>query len=132
MARRKRRDILTITEPDGEWLYSCTVRRVVDGDTVDLDVDTGFDIHFRMRVRLYGFNAPEKRKPNGPEATAHLSELICIPTQSCDLTNDGIFLESIRDRRGKYGRYLGILWQLKTDKSWVCINRVMVEAGYSV
>jgi endonuclease YncB( thermonuclease family) len=41
--------------------YSCEVKRVVDGDTVDVVIDLGFDIHFATRVRLYGMDTPESR-----------------------------------------------------------------------
>ena len=130
MARRKKRDIMTAVEPKSEWLYGCSLQRVVDGDTVDLDVDTGFGIHFNMRVRLYGFNAPERRKLGGPEATAHLTFLLLgDPSREVVLTPKELFLESIRDRKGKYGRYLGILW-IDLGSAWVCVNRRMVEAGH--
>lgn len=131
MARRKKRDIMTAVEPESEWLYKCSLQRVVDGDTVDLDVDTGFGIHFNMRVRLYGFNAPERRKPGGPEATAHLILLLQgNPAKEVVLASKELFFESIRDRKGKYGRYLGILW-INLDSAWVCVNRRMVEAGHT-
>ena len=41
--------------------YSCTVDRVVDGDTIDVILDLGFDILYRSRVRLYGIDTPESR-----------------------------------------------------------------------
>ena len=41
--------------------YACTVDRVVDGDTVDVILDLGFDILYRTRVRLYGIDTPESR-----------------------------------------------------------------------
>ena len=84
-----------------------------------------------MRVRLYGFNAPERRKLGGPEATAHLTFLLLgDPSREVVLTPKELFLESIRDRKGKYGRYLGILW-VNLDSAWVCVNRQMVEAGHT-
>ena len=41
--------------------YACTVDRVVDGDTVDVVLDLGFDVRFFSRVRLYGIDTPESR-----------------------------------------------------------------------
>ncbi len=41
--------------------YSCQVTRVVDGDTIDADLDLGFNIHHKCRVRLYGIDTPESR-----------------------------------------------------------------------
>ena len=39
--------------------YRCTVTRVVDGDTVDAEIDLGFDIVFKSRIRLFGVDTPE-------------------------------------------------------------------------
>ena len=44
--------------------YACKVDRVVDGDTVDVVLDLGFDILFKCRVRLYGIDTPESRTRN--------------------------------------------------------------------
>ena len=41
--------------------YNCKVKRVVDGDTVDVLIDLGFDIAYASRVRLYGIDTPESR-----------------------------------------------------------------------
>ena len=62
--------------------YSCTVERVVDGDTVDVTLDLGFDILHKCRVRLYGIDTPESRTRNkdekvrGKMAGAFLKEAI--------------------------------------------------------
>ena len=62
--------------------YNCELIRVVDGDTVDLNVNLGFDIWVKKRVRLYGIDAPESRtrdleeKKMGIAATVALMELI--------------------------------------------------------
>jgi endonuclease YncB( thermonuclease family) len=54
------------------YVYNATVVRVIDGDTVLLDVDCGFYVIIRQSCRLSGLNAIEHNKPGGPEATAHL------------------------------------------------------------
>ena len=62
--------------------YSCEVKRVVDGDTVDVVLDLGFDILYKCRVRLYGIDTPESRTRNkdekvrGKMAGAFLKEAI--------------------------------------------------------
>ena len=62
--------------------YSCKVKRVVDGDTVDVVLDLGFDVSYSCRVRLYGIDTPESRtrnkdeKARGKMATAFLTESI--------------------------------------------------------
>ena len=47
--------------------YKCDITRVVDGDTVDVDIDLGFDIIFKSRIRLYGIDTPESRTSNKDE-----------------------------------------------------------------
>jgi len=86
--------------------YSCTVDRVVDGDTIDVVLDLGFDIMFKSRVRLYGIDTPESRtrnkdeKARGKMATAFLEDAI----------NNGkqvVIQTKLKDSRGKFGRVLG-------------------------
>ncbi len=86
--------------------YGCTVERVVDGDTIDVVLDLGFDIRFKSRVRLYGIDTPESRtrdkdeKVRGKMAGAFLK----------DAVNNGskVVIETkLKDSRGKYGRVLG-------------------------
>ena len=85
--------------------YSCIIRRVVDGDTVDVDIDLGFGIWIRgERVRLHGIDTPETRtrdaieKAAGLLAKARVEELLPVAMKRTVET----FLDT-----GKYGRTLG-------------------------
>ena len=86
--------------------YSCEVERVVDGDTVDVVLDLGFDILHKCRVRLYGIDTPESRtrnkdeKARGKMAGAFLKEAI-------DNGNKVVIQTKLKDSRGKFGRVLG-------------------------
>ena len=106
--------------------YSCTVERVVDGDTVDVTLDLGFDILHKCRVRLYGIDTPESRTRNkdekvrGKMAGAFLKEAI----------EDGekiVIQTKLKDSKGKYGRVLG---DIVVDD--VNINQLMVECHLAV
>tara|TARA_R110000787_G_scaffold280759_1_gene391655 strand:- start:60 stop:482 length:423 start_codon:yes stop_codon:yes gene_type:complete len=86
--------------------YSCTVDRVVDGDTCDVVLDLGFDILYRCRVRLYGIDTPESRtrdkdeKVRGKLASAFLQEAMD--------TGEKVVIETkLKDSKGKFGRVLG-------------------------
>ncbi len=85
--------------------YEIKVLRVVDGDTVDAQVDLGFRVHHNIRIRLYGINTPEVRtrdaeeKIRGKAASARLQELLDGA--------DRIILKS--HGLGKFGRCLGEL-----------------------
>ena len=86
--------------------YSCTVDRVVDGDTIDVILDLGFDIMFRSRVRLYGIDTPESRTRNkdekvrGKMAGSFLKDAVDSGAQV-------VIQTKLKDSRGKYGRVLG-------------------------
>lgn len=99
--------------------YRAKVLNVVDGDTVDLEVDVGFDWHFNGRFRLFGINAPERYAIGGREATAHLLSLIPIGSP--------VLLDSMKDKRDKYGRYLATILADGID-----VNMKMVQDGHAV
>ena len=106
--------------------YSCKVDRVVDGDTVDVVLDLGFDILFKSRVRLYGIDTPESRtrdldeKARGKMAGAYLKEALDNGTK--------VVIETkLKDSRGKYGRVLG-----NVVVDGVNINEAMVENSLAV
>ena len=80
--------------------YSAKVVRVIDGDTVDLDVDLGFKISFRLRGRLSEVDTPERGHADWGKAKDMLSDLL---TQQED--EDG-YIQVYTKKTGKYGRWL--------------------------
>ena len=107
--------------------YKCTIRRVVDGDTVDVDIDLGFDtwIH-NERVRLYGIDTPESRTRDLEEKKAGLFAkdvvLHYLPEGSKQV------LRTHKDKVGKYGRVLGefLIYDSITDRQ-TTINQFMID-----
>ena len=101
--------------------YGCEVDRVVDGDTIDVTLDLGFDILFKSRVRLYGIDTPESRtrnldeKARGKLATRFLENAIKTAEQV-------VIRTELKDSRGKFGRVLGTVVCDGKD-----INEAMVE-----
>jgi len=110
--------------------YRCKVIRVVDGDTVDVDIDLGFGVWLKNeRVRLYGIDTPESRtrdkeeKIYGKAAKAYLTKF---------LEDEWIILKTKEyDAKGKFGRILGELWRTSSfaDKS---AQEYMIEKHYGV
>tara|TARA_R110000824_G_scaffold70165_1_gene180389 strand:- start:768 stop:1184 length:417 start_codon:yes stop_codon:yes gene_type:complete len=106
--------------------YACKVERVVDGDTVDVVLDLGFNILHKCRVRLYGIDTPESRTRNkdekirGKMAGAFLENKINA--------GDKIIIRTeLKDSRGKFGRVLGSVIADGVD-----INLSMVENYHAV
>lgn len=112
--------------------YFAELRRVVDGDTVDVTIDCGFKMHIKERVRLKGINTPECRtrdleeKAKGLAAKARLIDILA----SWD--NKMIIRTSI-DKKGKFGRLLGELihpdGQGSRDDN---ANKMLLEEGHAV
>lgn len=101
--------------------YQAKIVSVYDGDTVTLDVDLGFSITSRQKIRLYGIDTPELRgeeRPEGIKARDYLRKLCPVGST--------ILLKTQKDRQGKYGRYLGTLY--KADLN---VNQHLVDKGYA-
>lgn len=110
--------------------YKCKVRKVVDGDTVDVDIDLGFGVwYLDQRVRLYGIDTPESRtrdkveKIYGKAAGRYLKKML---GKECTMRTH-------KDAKGKFGRILGefIVYDSGTD-SWRSVNEMMVEQHLAV
>ena len=86
--------------------YSCKIIRVVDGDTVDVDIDLGFNhwIHGE-RIRLFGVDCPECRSRNKEEKAAGLAAKNFVK----GLLHDGGTYTLTTREKGKFGRYLGVI-----------------------
>ena len=110
--------------------YKVNIIKIVDGDTVDVDIDLGFGVWMKkQRIRLYGIDTPESRtrdleeKKYGQAAKAFLTGL---------LDDDaGITLKTHKDKEGKFGRILGELWRI-TNYADQSINEYMVEKHHAV
>jgi len=111
--------------------YKCKILRVVDGDTVDVDIDLGFGVWMhRERVRMMGIDTPESRtrdkveKKFGLASKARLKDL--LPIGSIQVLKTEID-KSGEDKKGKFGRILGDF--LVDDKK--CTD-ILIKEGYAV
>ena len=107
--------------------YVKKVSKVVDGDTIDVDIDLGFDISFSSRVRLAGIDTPESRttdkmeKALGLEAKAYLKHEI-------EAAKSVVIKTEKMDSSEKYGRILGWVF---LDGSTVSLNEKMITDGHA-
>jgi len=105
--------------------YNAIVRRVVDGDTMDVTLDLGFDILYNNRIRLYGINTPESRtrdleeKKLGLAAKDRVKELCPV--------GSSVIIKTTKEGRGKYGRILGEIFVGDVN-----INKQLVAEGHAV
>lgn len=110
-----------------DYIYKIKVTRVVDGDTIDADIDLGFNMTLSKRIRLHGINTPETRtrdkqeKKRGLAAKERLQQII-------DDQQGVLFLKSMD--QGKFGRCIGVLFEQDFDDQ--SINDMLVEEGHAV
>lgn len=107
--------------PNGDrYWYTAVCERVVDGDTVDMQVDLGFGIVIRDRFRLLGVDAWETRgeeRERGLAAAARLRELV---------EGKPLLIHTRKDERGKYGRWLADIYVDDVD-----VGATLVEEGHA-
>ena len=106
--------------------YNCKIDRVVDGDTVDVDIDLGFDVWMlKQRIRLYGVDTPESRTRDKVEKVfGNLAKEFVekrLPAGSKQV------LRTKLDGKGKFGRILG---EFVIDET--TINRLLIESNNAV
>ena len=115
--------------------YKCRIVRIVDGDTVDVDIDLGFGIWVRgERVRIHGIDTPESRTRDKVEKMFGLASKKYVQ----DILKKGSIQTLVTEKpgdqaKGKFGRILGKfrLYDSVTD-SWMFMGDIMIREGYAV
>jgi len=124
----------SMTPPNRKSCYNFRVieiTKVLDGDTIDVLIDLGFDLYKKERVRIAGVDTPEKRTRNleekalGIDATNWLKEKLEGAIAGDD---DLIIRTELVGGVGKYGRLLGWLY---IGDSTISLNEQMIVAGYA-
>ena len=123
-----------MTPPSRKSCYNfrvISIDKVVDGDTIDVTIDLGFDLYKKERVRVAGGDTPEKRTRNleekalGLDATAWIKDHL---EGAIDGDDDLIIRTELDGGVGKYGRLLGWLY---IGDAIVSLNEKMIDEGYA-
>ena len=108
--------------------YQCKLVRVVDGDTIDVNIDLGFSVWHKARVRMLGIDTPESRTRNleekalGLASKARLKEI---------LKGRQISIECNKEK-GKFGRVLATVWAVdKGTGESIDVNTRLIEEGHA-
>lgn len=107
--------------------YKAVVVDVYDGDTCTVDIDLGLYTWIKgEKIRLNRINAPEvrgKTKAKGIKSRDHLRKMI--------LGKD-VLIQTVKDKKEKYGRFLGEVWLIGKNGNRINVNDEMVKAGMAV
>ncbi len=116
--------------------YNAVLDRVVDGDTIDVTIDLGFNVWKKIRVRMEGINTPESRtrdleeKKRGLAAKDRLIEILKFNDNKCRLKVSGV---------GKYGRALATVFvdslsalNGKDGITLIDVNKQLIKEGHAV
>jgi micrococcal nuclease len=107
--------------------YVKKVTKIVDGDTIDVDIDLGFDISFSSRVRLAGIDTPESRTTDKAEKALGLESKEYLSKHLKDAKSVVIKTEKMNSSE-KFGRILGWLYVNGDTES---VNDKMINDGYA-
>ncbi len=130
--------MITYTQEKCEYIYRVSsLEKVVDGDTIDVTLDLGFDVCTRQRVRLLSIDIPESRTSDKEEkkfgllSKKKLKEwcLKAVASEKDDIEIELRCPES--DSRGKFGRILAEVWIFE-DGVWTNVNKWLCDEGYAV
>ena len=104
--------------------YRAFVRKVYDGDTITVDIDLGFDVILKnQKIRLSKINTPEIRGKSREEG-------IKVRNLVRDrISNKWVVIKTTKDKKGKYGRWLGTIYEPDMEES---INDWLLNEGYAV
>ena len=123
-----------MTPPSRKSCYNfrvVSIDKVVDGDTIDVTIDLGFDLFKKERVRVAGVDTPEKRTRNLEEKALGLDATEWIKDHlegAIDGDDDLIIRTELDGGVGKYGRLLGWLY---IGDAIVSLNEKMIDEGYA-
>ena len=128
----------TDTQEPCEFIYRVSsLEKVVDGDTIDVSIDLGFDVCTKQRVRLLGIDTPESRtrdlteKKFGLLSKKKLREW-CLKAVASEKDDIEIQLRCPEaDSRGKFGRILAEVW-VSEDGEWTNVNKWMCDNAFAV
>ena len=102
-----------------------SIDRIVDGDTIDISIDLGFDLTKKERVRLAGIDTPETRTKNPKEKEMGYQATEFLEMHLMEATK----LTVKTEKDGKFGRMLG--WLYKSEEDTMSINQIMIDKGYA-
>ena len=109
------------------YKYNARLIRVIDGSTIDANIDLGFGVFVKQRIRLFGIRCPDtKNKDDAIRAKG-----LAVKTRLIELVGTKFVIETILNKRGKFGRILGIIYVIDDAYNETNINEKLVSEGHA-
>lgn len=107
--------------------YRCRIVSIYDGDTMTVDLDLGMDMWaLKQKIRFMRINCPELKGPThieGKAARDYMESLV---------KDREVVIQTIKDAKEKFGRYLGEVWAKGDDGNFFNVNDALVVSGHAV
>ena len=126
------------------YQYQAQIQKVVDGDTYEIDIDLGLKVWARKeKVRLYGVDTPEVYGVKKDSEEYKLGKQASDFAKSIIKKGDWSIVETMKDAKGKYGRYLAVLYirvepemlesleNIRVVGDFYCLNDILIAKGYA-
>jgi micrococcal nuclease len=107
------------------FFYRARVLDVIDGDTLDLMIDLGFNVHHQIRVRLNGVNTPESRTADIREKELGLKAKDF--TKDWTIRHPVVFVSTVKEKKEKFGRILAVVYS--DSNKTACLNDDLIDSG---
>ena len=107
------------------------INRVVDGDTIDVTIDLGFDLYKKERVRVAGVDTPEKRTRNLEEKALGVDATVWLKSKLEETIKGDEELTVRTELKGGVGKYGRLLGWLYVGDSNISLNEQMITEGYA-
>lgn len=108
-----------------KFFYRAKVLDVIDGDTLDLMVDLGFNVHHQIRVRLNGVNTPESRTSDKAEKALGMKAKAF--TEDWVTRHPVVHVSTSKDKKEKFGRILALVYS--DESKQCCLNDDLIDSG---
>lgn len=105
--------------------YKCLTIRVIDGSTIDAEIDLGFNVLVRQRIKLYGVLTPDLKSYDEQSKEAALK----AKNRLIELLGKEFYCNTIMNKRGKAGRILGSVYVLDENENRIDVNQTLIDEG---
>lgn len=105
--------------------YKCYTLRVIDGHTIDAEIDLGFNVLVRQRIKLHGVEAQNIKSYNEQEK----EQAIKARNRLAELIGKEFYCKTVMNKRGKAGRTLGYVYIIDENENQIDVNQTLIDEG---